>query len=47
MIHDTLWKNSKNENVLINNDGQNKQNLYIYSLFGIMHSFPKPGAESC
>ena len=28
-------------------NGQNKQTLYIYNFFKIMHSFPKTGAETC
>ena len=68
--HGTVYKNSKNKNVLINNinnkiyfsnntviicqwicghiyitNGQNKQTLYIYNFFQIMHSFPEIVAE--
>ena len=52
-LHDTVYKNSKNENALINKvtNGRNKQTLYIYNFFRLCtqlySSLPKTGAESC
>ena len=43
-----VYKNSKNENVLIiRKKSQNKQTMYFYNFFRVMHSFPKTGTESC